>query len=64
MVLLHLRLDDLLLDCPQAHAGEEDDEDGDHYHRDESPRGRSVLGLAVVPHQLGGREEVQHPDPP
>ena len=29
---LDLRLDDLLLDRPQAHAGEEDDEDGDdHY---------------------------------
>ena len=58
MVPLHLRLDDLLLDCPHAHAGEKDDEDGDYHHRDQSPRHRVVLGLAVVPHQLSGGEEV------
>ena len=50
-------------DCFEAHAGEEDYEDCDDHNRDESPRGRVVLGLAVVPHQLGCGEEVQHSDP-
>ena len=63
MVPLDLRLNYLLLDCPQAHAGEEDDEDCDDHNRYESPRGRVVLSLAVVPHQLGCGEEVQHSDP-
>ena len=58
MVPLHLRLDDLLLDCPHAHAGEEDDENGDYHHRDETPRDRVVLGLTVVPHQFCSGEEV------
>ena len=60
--VLNLCLNDLPINCLDAHAIEENDKDGDDGNGDDSSCGGVVLGLAVVSEYFGGGEEINKPD--